>query len=256
MRKKSKIIFSISIAIFLFFFPTLKSEAVCWGKDAMVKTVEELPGNCNKCPSGTKCCIEELEKYVGGKFCQASGRPPGCKIKSGNVKVLPKKYIISYIKGNNQYVIKYTSEFLKDPNKALSYLRTYDIDFTGGCIYDCPGGLTFCGRDCDDPNTKICECVKCTSCHLLIFLKRVVDFLIGRGMPLFLILTVSIGGFIYITSGGNEARLRKAKILFLAAVVGAIITLASFTIVNSIVVWLTPANSPFQNWNTIECPIP
>ena len=121
---------------------------------------------------------------------------------------------------------------------------------------ECPGGLVPCGRTCDDPTTDICECCPCTLCHLFVLFKRIVDFVtINIIFPL-AILMIVIGGVILLTAGGDPGRIGQGKKILKAAIIGVIIIIVAWLIVDTIIVLLTPAGSPFQAWYTINCPVP
>lgn len=120
------------------------------------------------------------------------------------------------------------------------------------CLY---GGLVPCGRAVDDPNTSIDERAPCSLCHIFILIKRIVDFgTVNILIPL-AILMVVIGGIMFLTAGGDPGRLGSAKKILTATLIGLVIVLAAWLIVNTIITFMTPASSPFQSWHTINCPV-
>ena len=119
----------------------------------------------------------------------------------------------------------------------------------------CKGGLVPCGRTCDDPCTKNCECAPCTLCHLFVLFKRIVDFLTLNIIFPLAVLMIVVGGAMFLTAGGDPGRIGGAKKILTATVIGLAIILAAWLIVDTVITFLTPAGSPFQNWSTIDCPV-
>jgi len=124
---------------------------------------------------------------------------------------------------------------------------------------DCPpeliGGLVPCGRSCNDPCTKSCECCPCTLCHLFVLFKRIVDFLTLNIIFPLAVLMIVVGGVMFLTAGGDPGRIGGAKKILTATVIGLAIILAAWLIVDTVITFLTPAGSSFQNWSTIDCPV-
>jgi len=139
-----------------------------------------------------------------------------------------------------------------DCDSGPTYTCPAGIPCPGG---ECQGGLVPCGRTCDDPCTKNCECAPCTLCHLFVLFKRIVDFLtINIVFPL-AILMIVVGGVMFLTAGGDPGRIGNAKKILTATVIGLAIILAAWLIVDTVIMFLVPSSSPFQNWETIDCPV-
>lgn len=66
------------------------------------------------------------------------------------------------------------------------------------------------------------------------FVKDILNFILGF-LGFIAVVYIIYGGFLYVTSGGNEENTGKAKKIILYAVVGIIIILASFAIVNTVI---------------------
>lgn len=127
---------------------------------------------------------------------------------------------------------------------------------SGTCPPELRGGLVPCGKSCDDPCTKSCECCPCTLCHLFVLFKRIVDFLtINIIFPLAILMFV-VGGIMFLTAAGDPGRIGGAKKILTATLIGLVIILTAWLIVDTIITFITPAGSPFQAWNTINCPVP
>jgi predicted secreted protein len=137
------------------------------------------------------------------------------------------------------------------------------IKVAGACPAECPclsgdceGGLVPCGRSCDDPTTDVCECCPCTLCHLFVLFKRVVDFVfLNIVLPLGVLMIV-IGGVMLLTAAGDPGRINQGKSVIKAVIIGLVIIFIAWLIVNTVITFLTPADSPLQSWNTIDCPVP
>ncbi|MGB4253506.1 MAG: pilin [Minisyncoccales bacterium] len=122
------------------------------------------------------------------------------------------------------------------------------------CKPEQQGGLVPCGRRCDDPDTTINEQAPCTFCHFLVLFKRIIDFLTTIIAFPVLALMIIAGGIMFLTSSGNEKQLNKAKEILKTAVIGVVIILCAWLVIDTIITILTPGDSPLQSWNEINCP--
>jgi hypothetical protein len=144
----------------------------------------------------------------------------------------------------------------------LIFLFPLTAGAQGTCNFPpCKGGLVPCGRQCDDPDTEICEACPCTICHFFVLVKRVIDFLVKNIIFPVLVIVVAIGGTILLTSAGNEAKVKEGKSILTSAVIGMVLALAGWLIVNTLVFFLTGeqkggvATIFTQPWNKIDCPL-
>lgn len=121
---------------------------------------------------------------------------------------------------------------------------------------ECGGGLVPCGRHCDDPCTQICEACPCTICHFFLLLKRIVDKIIMKWIipPLAVIVFVG-GGLVLMTSRGDPKGTSLGKDILISGTIGIVVILGAVIIVDTIIAVVTGANSPYQEWHTIDCPI-
>jgi N-acetylneuraminic acid mutarotase len=124
------------------------------------------------------------------------------------------------------------------------------------CPEELQGGLVPCGRMCDDPCTVECECAPCTLCHLFVLAKRVIDFLVEYVLFPLAVLMIVIGGVMFLTAAGDPGRIGTAKKILTSVVIGLVIIFLAWLIVDTIIMFITNSGSPFQNWKTINCPIP
>lgn len=97
----------------------------------------------------------------------------------------------------------------------------------------------------------------CTICDIWVLSDRVVNFAFFLATPI-LIIVLIVGGFIYLTSGGNPKKTEQAKSLLTSAIVGIIIALAAWLIVSTILKNLAKEGNEFMlPWDKMPtCPIP
>src|SRR3989344_5479156 len=69
--------------------------------------------------------------------------------------------------------------------------------------------------------------------NLVAFLKAVVDLVVTIAFP-FLILFLMYAGFLFVSARGNQETLDKAKRVFLWTVIGSLLILGAWTLVNAI----------------------
>jgi len=104
---------------------------------------------------------------------------------------------------------------------------------------------------CSGPSAPL----TCGSCELVAMINNVIQFVIVLATIIAAIILVW-AGFLLVTSAGNTSQLEKAKGLFFNVVIGLIVLLAAFLIVNTILAALLNTGSPVYNWQTIECVYP
>ena len=126
----------------------------------------------------------------------------------------------------------------------------------GTCPAELRGGLVPCGKSCNDPCTKECECCPCTLCHLFVLFKKIVDFITIDVLFPLAVLMIVVGGVMFLTAAGDPGRIGTAKKILTSVIIGLVIVFLAWLIVDTIIMFITPANSLFQNWSTIDCPVP
>ena len=90
------------------------------------------------------------------------------------------------------------------------------------------------------------------SCEFVSLINNVVRFLIGIASVFATIIFV-YAGYLLVVSQGNPSNIEKAKGHFLNVLIGYIILLAAFLIVNTILSMMVGSTSSLLNWNQIQC---
>lgn len=90
----------------------------------------------------------------------------------------------------------------------------------------------------------------CTFCDGLIVIRNIVNLLFQIAIPL-AVLGVTWGAIMLGISGGNESKIRSAKDTMKLAIIGLIIALCAWLIVNTILQLLT--GNPNFPWATLNC---
>jgi len=90
----------------------------------------------------------------------------------------------------------------------------------------------------------------CTWCHLGQLIKNIIDFLMYIVIPLAAVMIV-VGGIMIMTAGSSTERVAKGKEIVTAAVVGLLIALLSWLIIDMIIKLLTGGR--IGPWNKLTC---
>ena len=105
-------------------------------------------------------------------------------------------------------------------------------------------GLVPCGGE-SEPD--------CTWCHLFQLFKNVIDFALMIIFPLAAIMMV-YGGFLMMTAGDNQGRFGDGKNALKAAVIGILIALLSWLVLDTIFKIVAPGfEGKFGPWNELSC---
>lgn len=95
-----------------------------------------------------------------------------------------------------------------------------------------------------------CTGINCNLCAAGKLIQNIINFMIGISIPLAALL-FAWAGVLYWTSGANPSNKDRAKHIFADAIIGFVIALAAFLIVQTILKVLL--NTNYQNWTTIQC---
>ncbi len=106
-------------------------------------------------------------------------------------------------------------------------------------------GLVPCGGK-DQPT--------CDWCYLMQLFKNIVDFMIYIIFPVAAVMIVVGGGFI-MTAAGSPARVSKGREIITAAIIGLVIALLSYLIIDTIikVIAVGWGNLNIGPWNQLKC---
>ena len=95
-----------------------------------------------------------------------------------------------------------------------------------------------------------CTGTDCNFCSLIQLADNIIDFAVGLLAALSAIM-FAYAGFLMVTASGNEGKITQAKEIFRNVVIGIIITLAAWLIVDTIMKLLL--KEEFGPWNEIVC---
>ncbi|MCX6702413.1 MAG: pilin [Candidatus Wolfebacteria bacterium] len=104
-----------------------------------------------------------------------------------------------------------------------------------------------------------CTGLNCTFCDLLKLLDNVIGFIFKIIFPLAAVMVV-IGGFMIMFSAGNPGRAAKGKEVITAAIIGIVIALISWLVLDTIFKILVSqgdwTNAGLGPWNQLNCSAP
>jgi hypothetical protein len=145
------------------------------------------------------------------------------------------------------------------PILALALLTLFSVTLLIVPLVPAEAGLIPCGLTVDDTNQAGDQTVKCTLCHLVVGINSIIVFL-RNVMSAVAIAVIVAMAFIYITSAGDEGRMRFAKGGIAAALIGFAIILLAWVIVNFVLsIRDTSGTSIFNStlvrvgWDSFQC---
>lgn len=98
-----------------------------------------------------------------------------------------------------------------------------------------------------------CEGPDCQACHLVKLAQNIINFLVAAGVFVAVLMFV-YAGFLYITGGADQGRIKKAHGIFGSVLVGFIIVLAAWLIIDTVMkAFYREGEAGFGPWNNIEC---
>lgn len=119
----------------------------------------------------------------------------------------------------------------------------------GSALAQGGGGLVPCGNEVSGTSDTLTLSTPCQACHLFSLTQNLINFAVFLTVPL-AALMFAIAGFFYLTAGGGE-RIQKAHKIFQNTLVGLIIILAAWFIIDTIMKTFT--GDALLPWNRIEC---
>lgn len=96
-----------------------------------------------------------------------------------------------------------------------------------------------------------CDGPDCNACYLVDTANTLVNFLIQM-LSVIGVIVLVVAGFRLVTSGGDAGAAQKAKEMFTNVIIGFVLVLAAWLIVDTILVVLTKS-SGLEFWTNIEC---
>lgn len=105
-------------------------------------------------------------------------------------------------------------------------------------------GIVVCGNASVNGEVPVSE--QCTFNDLINEVQVVINFLIFKiAAPLAAVMFV-YAGFLYLTNGGNESRVRQAHEVFWNVFIGLVVALAAWIVMSFILTFFLGANSAFN----------
>lgn len=96
------------------------------------------------------------------------------------------------------------------------------------------------------------ECENCGFCNLIELAQNILNFLVSFAVIAAVLMFV-YAGFLYMTAGGSEDKIKKAHKIFKNVFIGFLFVLASFLIVDTVMKAFLKEDSKFGFWNEIGC---
>ncbi|MEA1937120.1 MAG: hypothetical protein U9N04_03340 [Patescibacteria group bacterium] len=97
------------------------------------------------------------------------------------------------------------------------------------------GGLVPCGRNWNDPRTPWSDTLSCDMCFFLLMINNIMNFLLML-MAGIAVLALIVTGLLFVTSSGNSERKSQAKTALKYVIIGFIIILISWIIVDFLLI--------------------
>lgn len=113
-------------------------------------------------------------------------------------------------------------------------------------------GLIPCGRDYNDPDTDWDECAPCSLCTGILAGQLIIEFLL-KIATVFAVLSIALGGFLYIFAAGNQGTLEKAKSIIKYVILGFIVILIAWAIIDSILATAGYIDPIGGEWYMMDC---
>jgi type IV secretory pathway VirB2 component (pilin) len=108
-------------------------------------------------------------------------------------------------------------------------------------------GLVPCGGHGEAP---------CTFCHFFVLINNIIDFVMIKLVPTIAVLMLIIGGVMFFFAGAKPDVLNQAKGIITSVVIGIIIILSAWVIVNTVLTKVGIIDTPsILEWNKVSCPV-
>ncbi len=100
----------------------------------------------------------------------------------------------------------------------------------------------------------------CTVCHLFALLGNITNFILKDVMPPLAGLFFLVGGIMMVAAGGSEERYKKGKTILVNTLIGVVIVLAAWVVINTLITALGQSLSvgnasynPADWWKGMSC---
>ena len=100
---------------------------------------------------------------------------------------------------------------------------------------------------------QVCDGIECNACHVVDLIQNIINFVLGLSIPIAVGL-VSWAGILYFTSAANPGNITKARAIFRSAIIGFIVALSAFLVVETILHAILDEDYFPQGWNQVTCP--
>jgi len=121
----------------------------------------------------------------------------------------------------------------------------------------CPAadqGFVPCGNMVCDNNGVCDDTCPCGLCDLFDMINRIVKFIMINIVPIVAVLFIAYGGFNYVISAGDEAKLKKSKDTFTTVAIGLVIVYGAWMAVGFALDMIGVATwTGLGNWYQIDC---
>ena len=145
------------------------------------------------------------------------------------------------------YIAKQTQKFTLNRRRifCIGFVFLFGVSFAALPLAVQAAGLVPCGGQGQNP---------CTWCHLMQLAKNIINFMMYIVFPLTAIMIV-VGGIMIMTAGGSTERVAKGREIVTAAVVGLLIALLSWLIIDTIIGIIAVGwdNLKIGPWNKLKC---
>ena len=99
-----------------------------------------------------------------------------------------------------------------------------------------------------------CLGAECNTCHLFELLNNVINFIALQIVPVLAVAMIMVGAFFLVTAGGSETAIKKGRDVITSAVIGSLIILSAWLVIDVILKNLAPGDTS-KTWYDIKCEV-
>jgi len=97
-----------------------------------------------------------------------------------------------------------------------------------------------------------CSGTDCKPCHILVLIVNLVNFMLKSIVAPLAGLMFLVGGIMIVSDGGSGNRMKKGKEIIKNTLIGAVIALSAWVIVNTLIMAFG-SNQISSNWWSVQC---